>query len=173
MPYYRRNTRLPPSHYLGPQTYFVTIGCDHRMPLLRSPVFAQRVLDLLHVTASNYSFLLHAYCIMPDHIHLLAEGIHAQSNLLEFIRLFKQHTSFEFKKSFPTRLWEKSFYDYVLRPSDPIQALACYIWWNPVRKHLCFRPQDYPLTGSQTIDWMKHSVLPPDWTAPWKAAVPA
>jgi len=110
---------------------------------------------------------------MPDHLHLLAEGTHAQANLLEFIRLFKQRTSFEFRKSSPNRLWEKSYYDYVLRPSDSIEAVACYIWWNPVRKHLCARPKDYPFTGSQTIDWMKLSAVPSDWTAPWKAAVPA
>ena len=173
MPYYRSNTRLPPNHYLGPRTYFVTICCDRRKPHLGSPGFAQRVSGLLHEGASNYSFLLHAFCIMPDHLHLLAEGTQPLSNLLEFIRLFKQRTSFDFRKSFPTRLWEKSFYDYVLRPSDSLEAVACYIWWNPVRKRLCSCPQDFPFTGSQTIDWIKHSAVPSEWTAPWKGAVPA
>jgi len=173
MPYYRNNTRLPLTHYLGLRTYFVTICCDRRRPHLHAPVFAQRVSGLLQEGASDHCFLLHAFCIMPDHLHVLAEGTHPLSNLREFIRLFKQRAAFEFRKVFTIRLWEKSYYDYVLRPSDSIEAVACYIWWNPVRKRLCSLPQDFPFTGSQTIDWMKHSAQPSDWAAPWKGAVPA
>jgi hypothetical protein len=55
-----------------------------------------------------------------------------------------------------------------LRPSDAIEDVACYIWWNPVRKHLCANPREYPLSGSQTLDWMKHSWLAPRWQPPWK-----
>jgi hypothetical protein len=51
MHYHRYNTRLPPVHYLGPHTCFVTLCCDRRDPHLRPPVFAQLVLDLLHQTA--------------------------------------------------------------------------------------------------------------------------
>src|SRR6266481_9894571 len=28
-----------------------------------------------------------------------------------------------------------SYYDHILRPSDQIEDVACYIWWNPVRKN--------------------------------------
>ena len=173
MALHRRNTRLPPSHYLGPRAYFVTICCDCRKPHFSSPAFAQRAVDLLLENTSKFSFLLHAFCVMPDHLHLLAEGAAPHADLREFVRLFKQHTAFAFRKLFRNRLWEKSYYDYVLLPSDSIERLACYIWWNPVRKHLCACPQEYSFTGSQTIDWMKHSARPSDWTAPWKPPVPA
>ncbi len=173
MPYHRRSTRLPSDSYLGQRIYFVTICCDRRSPHLRPPAFAQFVLKLLHECAANYSFVLHAFCVMPDHLHVLAEGTHPQSNLREFIRLFKQHTAFEFRKSFPGRLWEKSYYDYILRPGDPIEGVATYIWWNPVRKHLCARPQDFALCGSQSIQWMQRSASVPTWTAPWKHPEPA
>ena len=157
MPHFRQNTRLPHGDYLGRRTYFVTICCDQRSPYLRSPGVAQCVLQLVQQTAAKYSFLLHAFCVMPDHLHVLAQGIEPHSDLSEFIRIFKQHTSFAFQKTCRHRLWEKSYYDYVLRPSDSIEGVACYIWWNPVRKQLCVIPQEFPFTGSQTIDWMKHS----------------
>ena len=88
---------------------------------------------------------------MPDHLHILVEGAHDRCDLLEFIRLFKQRTAFQFRKSHRRALWESSYYDHVLRPGDQIEDIACYIWWNPVRKRLSTRPQEFPYSGSQTI----------------------
>ncbi|MGB7844780.1 MAG: transposase [Candidatus Acidiferrum sp.] len=150
------------------------------VPFLSFIIYVIYYLLVCHTTAAIPAFLpttisarKHAFCLMPDHLHLLAEGAHAHSDLREYIRLFKQHSAFELRKFSRNRLWEKSYYDYVLRPADSIESVACYIWWNPVRKHLCAFPREYPFTGSQTIDWMTHSAAASDWTAPWKVAAPA
>jgi putative transposase len=173
VPYHRKNTRLRPSHYIGQRRYFITICCDGRKPRLHYPPFAQDVLRLLKQYAARYNFLLHAFCVMPDHLHFLAEGTHPTSDVREFVRLFKQHTAFEFRKTSSVRLWEKSYYDYILRPSDSIESVACYIWWNPVRKNLCARPEAFSLSGSQTIPWMKRAAAGISWSAPWKNPEPA
>jgi len=99
--------------------------------------------------------------------------MHPASDVREFVRLFKQHTAFEFRKTSPVRLWEKSYYDYILRPSDSIESVARYIWWNPVRKNLCARPEAFLLSGSQTIAWMKCAAAGTSWSAPWKTQEPA
>jgi putative transposase len=168
MPYHRQNARLSSENYYGRQAYFVTICCDHRAPHLAAANQAQRVLKLLLEGAATHSFRLHAYCIMPDHIHFLVEGILDQSDLREFVRILKQRTAFEFQKSHGRRLWEASYYDHILRPSDPIEDVAAYIWLNPVRKKLCNQPNEFPFSGSQTIDWMKRSRSGTGWSAPWK-----
>jgi REP element-mobilizing transposase RayT len=105
---------------------------------------------------------------MPDHLHLLAEGTLDRCDLHEFIRLFKQRTAFEFRKLQNRRLWERSYYDHILRPSDRIEDVSCYIWWNPVRQRLCTHPHESPFSGSQTIDWIKRSATASPWFAPWK-----
>ncbi len=105
---------------------------------------------------------------MPDHLHFLVEGVEDTSNLVSFIERFKQHTAFEFAKRFDKRLWQRRYYDHILRPDEPIEDVACYIWWNPVRKNLCADPAAYPLTGSQTIDWMKRSPVGTKWKPTWK-----
>ena len=168
MPLHRRVARLSPQNYFGRQAYFVTICCDHRFPFLQERPTAQGILTLLLQCAAAHSFILHAYCLMPDHAHVLAEGQHERSDLREFIRVFKQRTAFAFRKSRGRTLWEMSYYDHILRPADRIEDVACYIWWNPVRKKLCARPQEFPFSGSQTIDWMKGSSTEPSWSAPWK-----
>lgn len=166
---HRTVARLPPQNYIGRKIYFVTICCNHRAPHLREHTTTQRVLALLLECAANHFFRLHAFCLMSDHLHVLAEGTHERCELFEFIRLFKQRSAFEFRKSHRRPLWETSYYDHILRPSDQIEHVACYIWWNPVRQQLCARPNELPYSGSQTIDWMKRSSTSPPWSAAWKS----
>jgi putative transposase len=172
MPINRRIARLAPENYLGRQTYFITICCDQRAPYLRVQATAERVLHLLLECAASHSFRLHAFCLMPDHLHVLAEGAQPRCDLREFIRLFKLRTAFEFRKAHRKPLWEMSYYDHVLRPVDSIEDVACYIWWNPVRKGLCSHPREFPYSGSQTIDWIKRASSGTPWSAPWKASKP-
>jgi len=94
MPIQRKVARLAPQSYLGRQTYFVTICCDRRAPYLREEATAQRVLSVLRESAAGHAFLLHAFCLMPNHVHLLVEGTHERCDLCEFIRLFKQRTAY-------------------------------------------------------------------------------
>ncbi len=105
---------------------------------------------------------------MPDHVHFLCEGLSDTSDLVQFVDAFKQRTAYEFKKTHGGRLWQMRYYDHILRPKEVIEDVACYIWWNPVRKGLCDDPHVYPLSGSQTIDWMKHRSPRTNWTPPWK-----
>ena len=157
MPACRRNTRLVRENYLGRRTYFVTICCDRRTPHLRERPVAIRAMGLLIECAARHSFLLHAFCLMPDHAHILAGGMGEDCDLLGFIRVFKLRTAFEFRKSHRCQLWEKSYYDHILRPLEPVEQVAAYTWWNPVRKGLCAHPRDFPYSGSQTIDWIECS----------------
>jgi len=168
MPFDRRKIRLSPENYLGPRAHFVTICCDKRQNYFAIPRTADRVIALLQECASRQSFVLHAYCLMPDHLHLLAEGTEPRSDLLELVRVFKLRTAFEFRKAQGLRLWEMSYYDHILRPKDVIENVACYIWWNPVRKGLCSSPDEFPYSGSQTIPWMSRASRAPSWSAPWK-----
>jgi len=49
--------------------------------------------------------------------------------------------------------------------------VACYIWSNPVRKGLCKRAEDWPSSGSFTVDWRRLlSVGVDPWTPPWKGS---
>jgi len=172
MPINRKNTRLPLEFYRGQRVHFVTICCDQRKPYLHEPHTAKSVLAILVECAAKHFFRLHAFCLMPDHVHLLSQGTNAACDLLKFVRVFKLRTGFEFRKAHGARLWEKSYYDHTLRQADAIEDVACYIWQNPVRKKLCAAPQDFLFSGSQTIEWMRCAGSPWSWSAPWKEKAP-
>jgi REP element-mobilizing transposase RayT len=164
----RKSIRLSPENYRGDGLYFVTICCAHRRPLFRDPARAQRLLRRLRETASRYAFAIHAYCVMPDHVHLLAAGQSAASDLLRFIHRFKTVTAQEEMRLTGQGLWQRYFYDHVVRPNEPAAAVAAYIWMNPVRKGLCQVPHQYPFVGSFTEAGEKWRKVEAVWTPPWK-----
>ena len=167
--FHRKNIRLPRAHYVGRQWYFLTACTQGRAPHLGKPELVYRHLELLTEQARKNSLVVVAYCFMPDHLHLLVNGMSDDSNCLVFMGVFKQRSGFEFQKSSGARLWQYKFYDHILRPQDPWESVAWYIWTNPVRKGLRACPEQWPFSGSQSMDW-KQLLRPPSspWTPPWK-----
>jgi REP-associated tyrosine transposase len=166
----RKRPRLGRKTYRGRGWFFVTACCEGRRPVFADPHFALRLIDRLRSLASVHGFHVHAFCVMPDHVHLLVEGAEDASDLLVFMARFKHQTAHESRRGLGGRLWQRSFYDHVLRPDESPSGVAWYIWLNPVRKGLCRAPEDYPFSGSFTVDWKRSSRPPKPWEPPWKSA---
>ena len=88
---------------------------------------------------------------MPDHLHLLLVGEH-KSSLLKFMRTFKQETSFQFNRTFNNPLWQRSYYDHILRKEEAVEELSLYILNNPVRAGLIDDYREYAFSGSFIFD---------------------
>jgi putative transposase len=101
-------------------------------------------------SAAQGGFAIHAYCVMPDHLHILVEGMTETCDLVRFVSSFKQQTGFSYEKKNGRQLWQSGYYDHILHKGVAADAVACYIWLNPVREALCSAPQDYALSGSLT-----------------------
>ncbi len=164
----RKQIRLPAENYLGQRAYFVTLCCHNRKPFFRDTERARHLLERLGNLATEHSFRVHAYCIMPDHFHLLVEGSGADSNLPRFVNQLKQQSAHDEKARSGSQLWQRYFYDHILRPRDSMEAVAWYIWLNPVRKGLCGQPEDYPFSGSLTVEWKRKSRPETAWLPPWR-----
>ncbi|HEY6465411.1 MAG TPA: transposase [Candidatus Acidoferrales bacterium] len=115
-------------------------------------------------------FDVHAYCVMPDYMHVLAATSLEAGNLIKFVESFKQDTAVEFMRRTHHHLWQFKYYDHILRASDSLEHVAGYIWMNPVRQGLCRAPSEYAFLGSFTEIGQKmlRSLAEPDWTPPWK-----
>ena len=164
----RKKIRLPAEHYIGPRGYFVTMCCHKRRPFFRDEERAQDVMARLKEVAARHTFRVHAYCVMPDHFHVLVEGTQPDCNLLSFISQLKQESAHDEKTRSGSQLWQRYFYDHIVRPRDSMEAIAWYIWLNPVRKGLCAEPEDYKFSGSFTVEWKRRSRPVSMWNPPWK-----
>ncbi len=143
-----KRIRLKDFPYRGQYRYFITIRCHNQNTHFDNSSFAMNVLDILRDTANQKAFSIWAYCFMPDHLHLLIEGISDESDMQSFISLFKQKTGFWFRQHRDDRLWQENYYEHVLRTNEDTLRIARYIFENPVRKGLVSDFTDYPHSGS-------------------------
>ena len=111
------------------------------------------VVELLLNFAKRRETVLYAWCIMPDHIHLLLQD----KDVVELVRLLKGRLTPEARRLEPGRvLWQRGFYDHALREVESLLDVAHYIWQNPVRAGITACASGYPWSGSQV--W-------PNWKA--------
>ncbi len=167
--FHRKHIRLSAPRYIGLKGYFLTMCTEGRLIRFRNAELVKSLLGLLSQSSKAAGFVISAYCFMPDHLHILTGGVREDSDLLKFTKGFKQRSGYLYRQSTGERLWQKKYYDHILRPNERWEAVAWYIWMNPVRKELCARPEDWPFSGSFTVDW-RTLLAPPEepWIPPWE-----
>jgi putative transposase len=169
MTFVHKNIRLAAGQYVGRRWCFVTMCCAARRPVFAIPQNAEWIIDEARREAAAHRIAIYAYCVMPDHFHMLVRGTESTSDLLLFVKVFKKKTAFEFESRFGEALWQKKYYDHLARPKDSVEGVARYIWMNPVRAGICTRPQDYPFLGSMVEDWKEVAAEAVVWVPAWKA----
>ena len=147
-----KRPRLQYFEYIGIYTYFLTILTSGRQNYFKEPSTAEPLIRLLREISEKEYFSVIAYCFMPDHLHLLVTGLEEQSNLQNFVKLFKQKSGFWFKQRTHQNLWHLSYYDHILRKVEAIKDVAMYILNNPVRKGIVTDFKEYRFSGSFTMN---------------------
>ena len=138
--------------YLDSLQYFIkdTHSCFGRMLLktvkqagwLNTEFHAHFREVLLHAGA-RYQLGCPTYVLMPDHIHLIWIGAHAESDQLLANRFLRKHLSLPL---------QKQAYDHVLREEerthDRFTDTCHYIRDNPVRAGLVEKSSDWHYQGA-------------------------
>ncbi len=165
--YFNRNIRLGATNYTGRNAYFVTQCCHERRKYFADSARCEWLLSLLRPLSTAYSFAIPAYCVMPDHVHLLMDGLLATSDFLKFMKILKIKTSREFAAENRFPLWQKKYFDHILRPKESMDAVAWYIWLNPARAGFARVPGTHPFAGSFTTEIPKCSAWTGTWVPPY------
>jgi REP element-mobilizing transposase RayT len=97
-----------------------------------------------------------AFCIMPDHFHLVfcLLPVNDLSTVMEDSSKF---TSPQLNKllSRHGRFWQNGFHDHRCRNEKELYDLCLYIEHNPVRKRLVATAEDWPYSSAFTANkWM-------------------
>ena len=142
----RRKIRLPGIEYQAGHVFFVTVTTHLRQPWFRlHPGLADTCVDVLRELARERGSVLYAWCVMPDHVHVLVED----EDLVEFVRRFKGRMTPRARRlGAKRRLWQRSFFDHALRQEESVYRVAMYIWENPVRAGMVDEPHAYRWSGS-------------------------
>ena len=129
---------------LAPQelrTYFCTFSTAGRRRLFQVTANA----DLLLATLQHYRvagrYELHAYVVMPDHVHLLLTPA-PDVSLEKALQFIRGGFSFRLRSAHP--VWERGHFDKRVPEISAYRKCVVYIEANPVEARLCVDPAGYP-----------------------------
>ena len=148
----RRPARLRHHSYLGLQRYSLTYCTDWKRTWFDRADVVQLALTQFLRVASREGFAILAYCFMPDHVHLLVEGLRDDADARKFIIKSKQCSAHAHAQAFGARLWQPFSYEHVLRDDQRALVVARYILENPVRAGLARTVLEYPFVGSTVYE---------------------
>jgi putative transposase len=143
-----RPRRLTGFSYLGPHQYSLTFCTRKRQRVFLDPDHVATTLTAIRKTALEEQFALLVYCVMPDHVHLLVEGLADTSDLRRFAKRAKQRAGAHYALHSGKPLWQEGYFEHVLRGEENAKTIARYIIENPVRAGLVNTPFEYPHIGS-------------------------
>jgi putative transposase len=143
-----RPPRLTADAYTGFRRCFLTMCTARRAEHFRDASIVALVLDQFFYTSRTEDVAIVAYCVMPDHVHLLVDGESESSDVARFAKLAKQRSGFRFRRAYRAALWQDGYNDRVLRDEERTEVVVAYIINNPVRKGLVENVMDYPFWGS-------------------------
>ncbi len=159
----RRSNRLGSFDYGEDGCYFVTLCTHCRQKLFQTEnktvgnglcAVPNRILRRwIEETENKYENVrIDQYVIMPDHLHLLVtiKRQHPGGSLPDALRFFKTMTTNEYIRSvkqgtlppFEKKLWQKSYYDHVIRNQQDYNEVWEYIENNPLKWKLVHGQRD-------------------------------
>ncbi len=148
----RRHLRRLAGVHTAQAIYFVTICTLDRRPVLASGPMAQMVHDTLQVASARHRWLVGHYVVMPDHIHLFCGPSGAAESLSTFIGDFKGRSSTQARRDgLEGRLWQREFFDHLLRSEESYEEKWHYVADNPVRAGLCATAAEWPYQGELAV----------------------
>ncbi len=152
--------------------HHVTQRGNRRQPVFFADDDYQAYLALLAEHTRRAGVAVWAWCLMPNHVHLLLlpgseEGL--RDALAEAHRRYSRHVNL--REGWRGYLWQGRFASC---PTDPTHTLAAarYIELNPVRAKLVATPQDWPWSSARAhlsgeTDGITESdalgIVPADW----------
>ena len=116
-------------------------------------------LELMAEWCKKSGTAIWAYCLMPNHTHLIAvpeteKSLHA--GISEAHRRFSR--AINFKKGWRGHLWQGRFASYPMDENYLFKA-ARYIELNPVRAGLVDNPEDYPWSSAASHINKRNDIL--------------
>ena len=147
----RHNMRLREFDYSLPGAYFLTVCAKNRQQIL-STIHEERIIlstigqiceKQLLLPEERYPIRLERHVIMPNHVHVLLSIYKAEQSpaptISDIVCTWKSVTTKLVNAEMHTprnMLWQRSFYDHVVRNEDDFRNIWQYIDDNPKKWEL-------------------------------------
>jgi len=132
------------------QAHHIVQFAVDRQTIFRDAEDHQCFLGWLRDAAKLYKVAIHAYVLMPDHVHLAATPTDAEG-LARMMQWAGRHYVPYFNRKYRRAgtLWQGRFKAGVIDAQHYLLLVSRYIETNPVRAGLVLNPQDYAWSSYQ------------------------
>lgn len=123
--------------------YHVTSRGNEKKPIYKSKRDRQKYLEYLESASARYNVVIHAYCLMNNHYHLLIET--PSGNLPQIMRHINgaYTTYFNFKRGRTGHLFQGRYKAILVEMDEYAKELSRYIHLNPVRANIFETPDEF------------------------------
>jgi REP element-mobilizing transposase RayT len=151
--------RSPRSQPPG-ETFHLTARGVRRQAVFLDDLDYGLYVGLLGQTAQRHRWIVLAYCLIPNHLHLLvrledstlSRGMHRQQGV--YARRFNE------RHGLSGHVFEARFHAvHVVQEAHRLHVLR-YIVQNPVRAGLCEDPADWPWSSHRAVAGLTHGGSP-------------
>jgi putative transposase len=139
--------RKTPDHSPHPRLrediIFITVNTEGRIPILANKASHMALHSIWH---DSTNWIVGRYVIMPDHVHLFARKVFAESIDLDgWVTWWKR--SFLTTLNLEPGMWQRGYWDTRMRSPEHYSAKWIYVINNPVRKRLVARSEEWEYQG--------------------------
>jgi len=146
--------KLPPRlRWIFPQhpVFFVTFCTYRRRKLLASDAVHTAFIAFATHAYSRGNIAVGRYVIMPDHLHLFVCGPD-DFQVGRWIGMLKQNLAKQIHKpGTASVVWQRGFFDHLLRSDENYAQKWNYVRENPVRAGLVKSADDWPYSGEIVV----------------------
>jgi|SRR5947209_8040248 len=137
--------------WVDPTIYFITTCAAGRHPVLANDHAVKILRDQFMQAPRRYGWRVGRYVIMPDHIHFFCApgGEREPSTLSVFVggvKMWSARSILAASKRSPP-LWQREFFDHLLRSTESYASKWAYVRENPVRALLVEEAEQWPYAG--------------------------
>lgn len=150
-------------YYIPGAAVFITQVVAGREPVFSDPTRAELLLSTLDIVKVLHPFSLLAYCVLPDHFHMILQP-NGGENFSQIMHSLKPNYSKAYKSSIGLgssqhlKFWQKRFWDHVIRDDRDLENHLHYVHYNPVKHGLTADPRDWPYNSYRV--WEERGLYP-------------
>ena len=145
--------------------YFFTLVTRDRAPLFSGPAEVQILRAAMRRVMHSRPFGVEAMVVLPDHLHCIWQLPVGDADFSGRWREIKKAVS----RRFGTPVWQRRFWEHLIRDADDWRRHLDYIHFNPVKHGLAARPAAWPWSSFRRC--VARGWYHPDWGATEPAGI--
>jgi putative transposase len=150
--------------YVPNAIYFIVGVTQDRQRLFAEDANVVLLRETLRRVKDLYPFTMHAYVFLPEHFHILI-FVPETTNISKLMQSWQRNFTLNYKAARgitrSLHLWQRGFWDHVIRDANDYERYFHYIHYNPVKHGYVQRASEYP--HSSFHEHMKRGVYDSAW----------